>query len=415
MTTEMMTTKTRLPTAVQSLRILLVDDDPFMLEFLQIMLNDLGIYDIAVALEGKEALTIIDSAKQPFQLLITDLNMPGMDGIEFFRHLAARHFNGWMIVSSGSDSRLLRSVGTLLQAHHLRFLDVLQKPIQEPHLLSLLMKIAETVPDTQNGYCVEMLSADEIKTGLLAGHVETYFQPQVSLIDGQITGVECLARWRHPTKGLVPPISFISVAEEHGLIDELTMAIFRKAMKHHGEWTRQGHDLKVSVNVSMDNFDRLDLPEQFADITRQEGVNIRNVMLEMTESRLMSNLATSLEIITRLRLKGFGLSIDDFGTGYSSMEKLNQLPFTELKIDRAFVFGAAGDAAAHAILDLSVQMGRALDVRIVAEGAETQEDWDLVTASGCDEMQGYVIAKPMPANEFINWKKHWDTNLRAMH
>lgn len=408
-----MTEKTILPAAIKSLPILLVDDDMFMLRLLQDILGNLGFSDITFASEGREALTIIDGATQPIQLLICDLNMPGMDGIEFFRHLAARRFNGWMIISSGSDTRLLKTVGNLLKAHHLRFVDILPKPIQESHLISLLMKVAENVPHTHNGYSVDMLSADEVRIGLLAGHVETFFQPQVSLADGQITGAECLARWRHPTKGLIPPIAFISVAEEHGLIDELTMVIFRKAMKHHGEWTRQGHDLKISVNVSMDNLDRLDLPEQFADITRQEGVDIRNVMLEMTESRLMNNLTTSLEIITRLRLKGFGLSIDDFGTGYSSMEKLNQLPFTELKVDRAFVFGAAGDAAAHAILDLSVQMGQALGMHIVAEGAETQEDWDLVTASGCHEMQGYVIARPMPADEFISWKNRWDNSLQS--
>ncbi|MBA3696029.1 MAG: EAL domain-containing response regulator [Methylotenera sp.] len=408
-----MTEKIILPNIIKSLRVLLIDDDIFMLNLLEEMLKSLGFTDITTASEGRGALAIIDNTHlRPMQLLICDLKMPGMDGIEFFRHLAARRFCGWMIVSSGSDPRILKTVGNLLQAHHLRFLDIMQKPIRTSDLLSALTKLKDSVPNATNSFDLQMLSPAEIKTGLIEDHVETYFQPQISLSDGKITGAECLARWRHPTKGLVPPVAFISVAEEHDLIDDLTMAVFRKAMQCQGEWTRQGHELKISVNLSMNNLERLDLPEQFADITREEGVSIRNVMLEMTESRLMSNLAASLEIITRLRLKGFGLSVDDFGTGYSSMEKLNLLPFNELKVDRAFVFGAAGDAAARAILDLSVQMGRALDMRIVAEGAETQEDWDLVTASGCDEMQGYIIAKPMPANEFMYWKKHWDASVR---
>ena len=399
-----------LPPKMKALRVLLVDDDVFMLQLLKEMLQKLGIHNIFTATDGKAALTIMDGANLPMQLLICDLNMPGMDGIEFFRHLAARRFPGWLIISSGSDTRLLKTVGNLLEAHHLRILDILHKPLKQSQLLNALIKVAESTP-TDNNLYLQKLSLEEVRTGILEGQVETYFQPQVSVTDGQITGAECLARWRHPTKGIVPPLAFISVAEEHGLIDALTMVIFRKAMQHHGEWTRQGHNLKISINVSMDNLDRLDLPEQFADITRQEGVDIKNVMLEMTESRLMSNLTASLDIITRLRLKGFGLSIDDFGTGYSSMEKLHQLPFTELKIDRAFVFGAAGDAAARAIMDLSVQMGRALDMRVVAEGAETREDWDLVTASGCDELQGYVVSKPMPAAEFINWKKNWEAHL----
>ena len=399
-----------LPPKMKALRVLLVDDDVFMLQLLKEMLQKLGIHNIFTATDGKAALTIMDGANLPMQLLICDLNMPGMDGIEFFRHLAARRFPGWLIISSGSDTRLLKTVGNLLEAHHLRILDILHKPLKQSQLLNALIKVAESTP-TDNNLYLQKLSPEEVRTGILEGQVETYFQPQVSVTDGQITGAECLARWRHPTKGIVPPLAFISVAEEHGLIDALTMVIFRKAMQHHGEWTRQGHNLKISINVSMDNLDRLDLPEQFADITRQEGVDIKNVMLEMTESRLMSNLTASLDIITRLRLKGFGLSIDDFGTGYSSMEKLHQLPFTELKIDRAFVFGAGGDAAARAIMDLSVQMGRALDMRVVAEGAETREDWDLVTASGCDELQGYVVSKPMPAAEFINWKKNWEAHL----
>jgi EAL domain-containing protein (putative c-di-GMP-specific phosphodiesterase class I) len=126
----------------------------------------------------------------------------------------------------------------------------------------------------------------------------------------------------------------------------------------------------------------------------------------------MSDIATSLEIITRLRLKGFGLSIDDFGTGYSSMEKLKQLPFTELKVDRTFVCGATSDDVARAILESSVQMGHALGMNVVAEGAETQEDWDLLAAIDCDEVQGYIAARPMAAEEFIAWKTRWDAGTR---
>jgi len=405
-----MSEQMQLPEHIKLLRILIVDDDSFMLELVEVMLRALGCNEVLQATDGARALEILDV--QPVHLLICDLNMPGMDGIEFFRHLAQRSFDGWMIISSGSDTRLLNTVSSLVQAHQLRLLGSLHKPIAQSHLLAMLIKLAEAIPDIRAHHGIQRLSVDEIREGIKAGYVEVFFQPQISVLDGRVTGAESLVRWRHPTKGLIPPVAFISVAEDHGLIDSLTMVIFREAMFYHGEWTRQGHKLKISVNVSMDNLDQLDLPEQFAKIANQAGVDIRNVMLEMTESHLMSNLTASLEVITRLSLMGFKLSIDDFGTGYSSMEKLKQLPFDELKVDRAFVFGAAGDAAARAILDLSIRMGRAQEMQIVAEGVETQEDLAMVVAAGCDEVQGYLIAKPMSAEDFIPWKLYWENHQR---
>ncbi len=392
---------------LEFLRVLLVDDDEFVLDFVEDMLHGLGVKSVSRSLDGNAALAAVDGAIRPLQLLICDLNMPGMDGIEFLRHLADRGFEGGVILSSGSDKRVIKTVESLVQAHKLGFLGTLQKPVEEAALLTALINFTGLEPKANYGP-IQELSPEEIRAGLDAGQMETFFQPKVTVADRRVVGAECLVRWRHPERGLIQPAAFISVAEEHGLIDDLTMAVFHKAMGHLKEWTRLGHDLKVSVNVSMDNLDRLDLPEVFADIVRQAGVETGRVILEMTESRLMSNIVTSLEIITRLRLKGFDLSIDDFGTGYSSMEKLKQLPFTELKVDRSFVCGATRDSVARAILESSVQMGHALGMSVVAEGAETQEDWDLLVAVGCDEVQGYFVARPMPAEDFIAWKTRWE-------
>lgn len=400
-----------LPEAFKSLRVLLVDDDWFVLDIVESMLRELGLFNIVRAQDGAEALGAIDIMAEPPQLLICDLNMPGMDGIQFFRHLAERWFEGGVILSSGSDMRLLKTVESLLIAHNLRFLGTLQKPIEEASLLNTILKLGVPEPAKEQEGLLQMLLPEEIEAGLQAGQLEVFVQPKVDIADRHVVGAECLARWRHPQRGLLQPDTFISVAEEFGLIDRLTLAVFHQAMHYLGAWAQLGHDLKLSVNVSMDSLMRLDLPEQLGGIAHEAGVAPQRVILEMTESRLMSHLATSLEVITRLRLKGFGLSIDDFGTGYSSMEKLKLLPFTELKIDRAFVFGAAEDAAARGILELSVQTGKALGMRIIAEGAETQQDWDLVAAVGCDEVQGYVVARPMPAELFIAWKNRWESQL----
>lgn len=401
----------QLPNVIRSLRVLLVDDDEFVLEFVADMLHALGIENVQRASDGKEALAAIQHKSAPPQLLICDLNMPGMDGIEFLRHLAERGFEGAVILSSGEDKRVVKTVESLVQAHQLRFLDTLKKPIEEAALLAALMPLAGAAPVGGKFAPIQMLSPGEIRTGLDEGYLDVFFQPKVAVKERRVVGAECLARWRHPERGLLSPVTFIAVAEQHGLIDELTVAVFRKAIGYLGEWARQGHALKVAmaVNISMNNLDQLDLPEIFDDIVRQAGVEPGRVTLEITESRLMNDLAKSLEIIARLRLKGFGLSIDDFGTGYSSMEKLKQLPFTELKIDRAFVFGAARDDAARAILESSVRLGQTLNMKIVAEGVETQEDWDLVAKAGCDEVQGFFATRPMPADEFVRWKDMWES------
>lgn len=405
--------ETALPDALKSLRVLIVDDDAFVREFDGDLLHALGVTRVDQAVNGQDALRAIDAMAAPPQLLICDLNMPGMDGIEFLRHLAERGFKCGVILSSGTDRRILKTVESLVQAHRLRFLATLEKPVEESALLAAILNLAQAT-SAQKGYPpLQPLSAEEIQAALEAGHVDVFFQPKVSLTDRHVTGAEALVRLRHPVRGLVPPGAFISVAEQHGLIDGLTLAIFRKAMDYLGLWARQGHALKAAVNLSMDNLGRFDLPEVLSDIVGQAGADPQLVALEMTEGRLMGDLARSLEIITRLRLKGFNLSIDDFGTGYSSLEKLKQLPFNELKVDRAFVCGAARDEAARAILESSVRLGRALNMNIVAEGVETQADWDLVARAGCNEAQGYFVARPMPADEFIYWKTQWESRQIA--
>ena len=172
-------------------------------------------------------------------------------------------------------------------------------------------------------------------------------------------------------------------------------------------WLEQGLELKIAINLSVDNLDDLSLLEKLVSRTANAGIAVKNIVLEVTESRLMADIAKPLEILTRLRMKGIDLSIDDFGTGHSSLEQLKRIPFTELKIDRAFVDGAARDPATRAILESAVDLAKKLNMSIVAEGVEKREDWDLVAELGCDLVQGYFVAKPMPGDEISGWKEAW--------
>jgi len=400
-----MNTPTQVSERLRTTRILVVDDDDLARDHIEYLLGTLGIRGIVQAGDGREALSIVARTTEPVDLVICDLNMPGMDGIEFFRHLAGLGFAGGVIVASGSGARMCKTVESLLSAHRLRFLGSVEKPIDIAILSSLVSALNSVAPTSSCGAPIQLLTPEEIRIGLCENQLDVYFQPKVTLPDCRVVGAEALVRWRHPTRGVLPPVAFISVAEEHKLIDELTFQVFSKSMAYLGEWSRAGHKLKVAVNLSMDNLLHLDLPERFVDIATAAGVDVKNVILEITESRLTNEYIKSLDTIMRLRLKGFGLSIDDFGTGHSSLEKLKLMPFTELKIDRAFVFGATNDPTARAILESSIHLARGLDMNIVAEGAETQEDWNLVARLGCHELQGYFIAKPMSGADFIRWKE----------
>ena len=151
----------------------------------------------------------------------------------------------------------------------------------------------------------------------------------------------------------------------------------------------------------------LDWPDAMAAMVESAGLQPNSITFEITESRLMEHIVVALDILSRLSLKRFNLSIDDFGTGYSSMEQLQRIPFSELKIDRAFVRGAGEDASARAILESSVLLARNLDMKVVAEGVETDEDWNVVAELGCDQVQGYYVARPMPADQLHKWLGEW--------
>ena len=164
---------------------------------------------------------------------------------------------------------------------------------------------------------------------------------------------------------------------------------------------------KISVNVSVKDLNRFDFPDFVVDSAAAQGVDSSAVMLEVTESRLMADIVGPLEILTRLRMKGVGLSIDDYGTGASTMQQLKRIPFTELKIDREFVFGAVEDAELRAFLASSITLGKDLGLSVVAEGVETEGEWDLMAEHGVDIVQGYFVAKPMPADELGDWLAEW--------
>ena len=386
------------------MRILVLDDDSFMLEFITHLLKELGVSEVLVAGNGRGGLHVLAGHEGVIDALICDIEMSGMDGIEFLRNLADQNYRGKIVLFSGVDDGLLKAAERLAIARGLNVVGTLNKPVTLGAMADILEQMAKPSLEIQDSDKIkQVFDVSEIEQALLTDRIDIYYQPKISAVTGHVTGVECLARWRHPQYGLILPDNFVPVIEQTGLIGDFTRYVLRKSSLQLGLWLRQGMDLKISVNVSMENLDRFNLPEIYEQAVRECDVPIERVMLEITENKLGKDFAQTLDILTRIRLKGFGLAIDDFGKGYSSMETLKHMPFNELKVDRLFAHGAATDSATRAILESSIKLGRVLNLNVVVEGIETEADFRLAVELGCDEIQGYFIARPMPAGDFIEW------------
>ena len=384
-----------------SIKVLLLDDDYIMHRVTSVMLNDLGVWRVINAMSGPAALDVLKAGDE-IDVIICDLNMPDMDGIEFIRHLARRGFAGSLILTSGEDLRILKTVEKLAIEHDLHVLGVLEKPAT-PAKLSELLDSLDQIQQEGTLLLYDAITLPELENAILNGELETYFQPKVDIASGLVVGVEALARWNHPVKGLIKPDSFISLAEDNGLIGALTDVICRKAMEYAAKLKAMDYDLNIAINLSVDSLKDLDWPEKITGVLHEFELEASSISFEITETRLMEDAAVALDILSRLSLKRFNLSIDDFGTGYSSMEQLQRIAFSEFKIDRAFVHGAAREASALAILESSVLLAKKLNLKVVAEGVEDQQDWDLVASIGCDQVQGYFVSRPLPFPQLLKW------------
>lgn len=395
-----------------TVRIMVLDDEPFMLKLLGRMLANLGFTQVTSCASGRGALASLDSPNQPPDLILLDINMPEMDGLEFVRHLVERHYTSKIIVISGEDERMLQAAVKLVQSHKISVLGHLRKPVQPEALSALLEKWTPSAP-ARPGAAKKVYGADELRAAIDNGELVNYYQPKVAVATGEVVGVESLVRWLHPQDRMVFPDQFIGVAEAHGLIDDLTRVVLTGALAQAKVWQDAGWVLRVAVNVSMDSLASLDFPHFVAGLAAQAGVPPQGMVLEVTESRLMQDLHAPLEILTRLRLKRFRLSIDDFGTGHSSLTQLRDLPFDGLKIDRSFVHGACNDETLRAMYDASLGLARQLGIEVVAEGVEDRADWNFLRRTGCDLAQGYFIARPMPAADFPGWMEDWQERVSS--
>jgi EAL domain-containing protein (putative c-di-GMP-specific phosphodiesterase class I) len=253
---------------------------------------------------------------------------------------------------------------------------------------------------------------DGFERALINGRLRMVYQPKVSLTDGRLRRVEALVRWDDPKLGAISPSQFVPLAEEHGLIDQLTNWGLRTTLRQWLKWQEQGVDTCLAFNISALSLDHLDFPDLVERMCRALNVPTDRLVLELTEGATQP-LVKLMDTLTRFRIKGIGLAIDDFGVGYSTLMQLRQLPFTELKIDRFFIEDAPSSKDSALIVKSIIDLAHGLNLTVTAEGVETVEQLRLLRDLGCDTAQGFFVARPLEADALkdwsVEWRERWET------
>jgi len=392
-------------------KILVLDDDAFVLKMTSRILEGLGCTSVTTCVSGVAALELLAIPDRCPELILLDLNMPGMDGVEFVRHLVDHRYTGSLILMSGESESLLQASEKLVRAHNISVLGRISKPATPEVLDEMLKKFALTYRNSlHSGNNAQR--EEELRAAIANGELINYYQPKVSVSSGKVEGVEALLRWRSPQDGMVQPYEFLGMAESSGLIHDLTRTILSNAFTQSKAWLDEGLSLRMAVNVSVFNLRSLDFADSVSVLAADAGVPPQNVELEVAESWLpMHDMRATLETLTRLHMKRFRLTIDEFGTGYLTINQLRGLPFDEIKIDRDFVNRIWIDAKARARYEAHLAVAKQLNLKICAVGVENIDDWHILSQTGCDYAQGSFIAKPMPAGELAGWMKAWQLRL----
>jgi EAL domain-containing protein (putative c-di-GMP-specific phosphodiesterase class I)/AmiR/NasT family two-component response regulator len=392
--------------SLSALRVLVVEDHGFQRRVALRLLADCGIEGVLEAADGASALELLERQPQAPDVILVDLDMPGMDGIEFIGHIAQRRLARAVALVSALDPALLNTVQTMARAYGLFVLGSVEKPLTGGKLQAVLAKYEERQAGVGEVESIDV-SAEDMRAALAAGELVPWFQPQVEFGNGKAIGIEALARWHRADGQVVMPRHFIPVIEREGLADALTEAMLVQSCRWKRQWDLAGMRLRLSVNVSPATLHDPAAADHYQRIVQEHGVDPAEVVLEITESLVMADAARGLGVLARLRLKGFGLSIDDFGTGYSSLAQLSQVPFTELKIDQGFVTGAHAQPRKRAVVEASLDLARKLDLDTVGEGVETTEDWQMLATLGCSAAQGFLISPAVPGEELVATIGRW--------
>lgn len=400
---------------MNSLNVLILEDNPFQLMALHQMLNANQVFNVLAA-DSVAAAQQSLANRGRVDIAICDLQMDGPDGLEMIRHLAETRQARAVIILSSTDTSVLDGAAHLARQQGLWVLGSLAKPASATALRKLLEVYSEGIehdtaplPLSQVSESLSLEALYPIAPGQRIDDTRVseqwiaHYQPKVSL-EGTLLGVEALVRWQHPQFGLLAPGRFMAAVEHAGLIAPLTWRMLELALKLSSEVLQaRGEALPVAVNIAPVMLDQVDFTQQILALLARFDLPPEVLTLEIVESSVLNTSTWQLESLMRLRLQGCKLSIDDFGTGASNIERLLQLPFSELKIPSEFVRGMAEDARKSAVVAGALIMARRMAMNVVVEGVETADDYQALQALGKPAVQGYFIARPMSETDLLSW------------
>jgi EAL domain-containing protein (putative c-di-GMP-specific phosphodiesterase class I) len=332
------------------------------------------------------------------EIIMMDLMMPGIDGVELLRLLSEKAKNAKLCLISGSDARVLNSARRLGSAHGLDVVAALEKPLSIQTLNGFFERVASG-GKTHEG--------DDHALAIASGQFMLYYQPVIEISTRQIKGVEALARWQHPDRGVLLPDKFLEQVTNEGLMQVLTDFVIKTSIRQAGVWYEAGERMTVALNVTASTLLDLSLPDRIADLCKEFRVPHDMLILEVTETEAMRDVTRTMDVLLRMRLRNIGVSIDDFGTGHSSLRELQRMPFSEMKVDRSFVMDMSKNKDSAVIVNSIIDLGRNLGLKVIAEGVEDQRTWEMLREKGCDYAQGFYMGRPMTVAEFAIWTKNW--------
>jgi EAL domain-containing protein (putative c-di-GMP-specific phosphodiesterase class I)/FixJ family two-component response regulator len=381
--------------------VLVIDDRAVQRQHAAALCRGLGVATVHEAAGGSEALALLAQLPAPPDLLLLDLEMPGMDGAELLHQLQRRGMARPVVVVSQREQPLIDLVVAMARTMALDAPAGLHKPLDAQALRQAFEQLGRrSAAGTAKSPAPEPA---QLRSAIAQGQISVHYQPKVDVRSGFVRGVEALARWLPPGQPAVAPDCFVPLAEREGLIHPLTRAVMEQAFAQTAAWGTRGLHLPVAVNLSAQLLEDPGLVDEIRALAAHHALLPAQIVFELTESEVVSFRGAAFGVLARLRLQGFGLSLDDYGTGFSSMQQLARIPFTELKIDRAFVHGASHKRRLQVMLHSALDMAQRLELPTVAEGVETLADWRLLQQLGCTAGQGWLIARPMPAQELPGW------------